>query len=155
MSGLQTRIPPPLLWVIAAAITWIVARVDVDGSPLSGIASEWLGVAMAALGIAIAFAGIREFGRANTTSDPIHVDEASTVVSTGVYRFTRNPMYLGLVLISIGWALRLGTAAGMVVGTGFLIVVLTVLQIRPEEEAMTARFGQGYLDYRASVRRWI
>lgn len=155
MARFENRIPPPLLWVIASAVTWIVARLDLDGSPLESTTSEWLGVLFAVVGIGIAFAGLREFSKANTTVDPHKVENASTVVSSGIYRFTRNPMYVGLVLMSIGWGLRLGTAIGMVIGTGLLLVALTVLQIRPEERALSAAFGSEYDEYKASVRRWL
>ncbi len=155
MTRFENKIPPPLLWVIASAVTWLVARLDLDGSPLESATSEWLGVLLAVTGISVAFAGLREFSKANTTSDPIRIQEASTVVTTGIYRFTRNPMYLGLTLMSIGWGLRLGTAIGMAAGTGLLLVTLTLLQIRPEERALTAAFGDAYTDYASSVRRWL
>ena len=155
MSRLENKIPPPLLWVIASALTWIVARLNLDSSPLESTFAEWAGVLLAVVGIGSAFAGLREFNKAQTTVDPHKIDEASTVVRTGIYRITRNPMYLGLTLISIGWALRLGTAAGLVVGTGFLVTVLTYLQIKPEERALTKAFGSEYTDYQATVRRWI
>ena len=132
-----------------------MAKLDLDGAPLESTTSEWLGVLLAVAGIAVAFAGLREFSKANTTSDPIRIQEASTVVTTGIYRFTRNPMYLGLTLISIGWGLRLGTVVGLVAGTGLLLVSLTLLQIRPEERSLTEAFGDAYTDYAASVRRWL
>ena len=155
MTQLENRLPPPLLWLIASAITWLVARADIDGSPLQSTASEWLGVLFAVVGIGVAFAGLREFSKANTTSDPHNIDKASALVTTGVYRFTRNPMYVGLSLLSIGWGLRLGTAVGLAVGTGLLIVALIFLQIRPEERALSETFGSEYAEYRSSVRRWI
>ncbi len=155
VSRFQNKVPPPILWVISAAITWIVDRLDLDGSPLASTASEWIGVAVALLGIWIAFSGLREFSRSGTTSDPVNIEKASKLVTGGVYRFTRNPMYLGLTLISIGWAFRLGTAAGLVIGTGFLMAALTWLQIEPEERAMTAAFGEEYSEYTQRVRRWI
>lgn len=155
VSRFQNKVPPPILWVISAAVTWIVDRLDLDGSPLASTASEWIGVAIALVGIWIAFSGLREFSRSGTTSDPVNIEGASKLVTGGIYRFTRNPMYLGLTLISIGWAFRLGTAAGMAAGTGFLMAALTWLQIQPEEEVLTSKFGQDYTDYTQSVRRWL
>lgn len=155
MARLENRIPPPILWVIASALTWLVDRIDVDGSPLASTASEWLGVLLAVIGIGIAFTGLREFSKAQTTVDPHRIDEASSLVTTGIYRFTRNPMYVGLTLMSIGWALRLGTVLGMIVGTGFLVTVVTFLQIRPEERALRQNFGAAYDEYTTKVRRWI
>lgn len=140
---------------MAAVVTWVVARLDLDGSPLESTTSEWLGVLLAVTGIAIAFAGLREFSKANTTVDPVKIEEASAVVTSGIYRVTRNPMYLGLSLMSIGWGLRLGTLVGMVAGTGLLVAALTYLQIKPEERALTAAFGSDYTDYTDSVRRWL
>ncbi|MGI9599069.1 MAG: methyltransferase family protein [Acidimicrobiales bacterium] len=155
MKRLENTIPPPVLWLVASILTFVVDRFDLDGSPLQSTIAEWGGVALAAVGVGIAMLGGRRFARAGTTFDPHTIDSASTLVTGGIYRVSRNPMYLGLVLLSIGWALRLGTAVGMIVGTGSLVIALTYLQIRPEERALRERFGDDYDRYRSTVRRWI
>jgi protein-S-isoprenylcysteine O-methyltransferase Ste14 len=101
-----------------------------------------------------AFPAVRAFRRARTTVDPVHVDRASAVVTGGIYRVTRNPMYVGLTLLLVAWALWLG---GWWVWAGpvALLLWLDRFQIRPEEKAMEARFGEEYLRYKAQVRRWL
>ena len=83
------------------------------------------------------------------------VASTATVVTTGVYRFTRNPMYVGLTLVLAGWCVGLGTAVGLVVTVPLLVAYLTRFQIVPEERALARHFGEPFADYRARVRRWL
>ncbi len=155
VSRLEHRMPPPLWWVVGAALTWLVDRADLDGSPLESSFNDLLGIVLAFAGVGLGASGLSRFSKAGTTSDPHNIDQASALVTDGVFRFTRNPMYLGLVLILCGWAFRLGSVTGLIVGPGFLLAVLTFFQIRPEEKTLKARFGQEYADYASKVRRWI
>jgi len=76
------------------------------------------------------------------------------LVVTGFYRFTRNPMYLGMVLVLIGWSIYLGSPLAIIGVVGF-VLVMNHIQIKPEEIAMEAQFGQDYLEYKNTVRRWV
>jgi protein-S-isoprenylcysteine O-methyltransferase Ste14 len=80
--------------------------------------------------------------------------KATRLVTDGVFRISRNPMYLGLLLLLIGWALWLGSASVWLIPPLFVITI-TVVQIIPEERALGQLFGAQYLAYRASVARWI
>lgn len=71
-----------------------------------------------------------------------------------MYRLTRNPMYLGLLLVLVGWAIVLGSVSSFIVLPLF-VVILTVQQIIPEEKVLEQKFGQQYRDYKQSVRRWL
>ncbi len=155
MSALETRIPPPVLWAVTAAITWIVALMNLDGKPLDGVAFDAIGIVVALAGLGLGVAGGRSFSRASTTIDPHQPEETTSLVTDGVYRFTRNPMYLGLTLIVIGWALVLGSVVALVVGPTLLVVVLTRLQIQPEERVLADKFGDEYEAFRGRVRRWL
>ncbi len=106
------------------------------------------------IGRAITVAAGMRFRKARTTFDASKPRDASCLVTDGVFRFSRNPMYLGLVLLLIGWALWLGTVSPWLVLPLFVIVT-SVAQIVPEEQALEERFGEPYLAYRHSVRRWI
>lgn len=106
------------------------------------------------LGVSIGLAGIRAFRRARTTIDPHHPSRASSIVDRGIYRFSRNPMYLGLVMVLFGVVCWRGTWLGLAVIAGF-IAYLTRFQIQPEERLLSERFGDAYLAYRARVRRWL
>lgn len=108
----------------------------------------------ALLGAALGVAGIWAFVRAKTTADPRRPHRATTLVTSGIYRYTRNPMYLGILLILAGWALYLGNLL-----SGLFLVVfvayMTRYQIIPEERLLLENFGDEFNNYRAAVRRWV
>ena len=107
-----------------------------------------------AIGLGIDFTSVAAFLTKRTTVRPEKPAEASHLVTDGLYRFTRNPMYLGLTLVMIGAGIWFGNWLG-VVPIGFFVWYLTVKQIRAEEEALAEKFGEEYEAYRAKVRRWI
>ena len=111
-------------------------------------------LALAALGGAVALAGTLEFRRAHTTVNPLAPRRASTLVTRGIYRVTRNPMYLGMLGVLAGWAVWLGNIAAWL-GLPLSMALLTVLQIRPEERILAERFGAEFERYAARVRRWL
>lgn len=106
------------------------------------------------LGAASAGWGVAAFRRAQTTMSPTVPERVAALVTTGIYRWTRNPMYLGLVLAATGWALVLGNAVAFA-GVPALAAYLRWFQIRPEERVLAGRFGADYAAYCARVRRWI
>ena len=98
--------------------------------------------------------GVLVFRLNSTTVDPTKPDKASRLVTTGIYQYTRNPMYLGLALVLLGGIVRIGNPIGFV----FLVLFvsyMTRFQIRPEEKALEEIFGEVFVDYKRSVRRWI
>jgi protein-S-isoprenylcysteine O-methyltransferase Ste14 len=94
------------------------------------------------------------FWRARTTANPMKPSSASFLVTSGIYRFTRNPMYLGMLLLLVGWALYVANALALLFLPAF-ILYMNRFQIKPEERALTARFGREYLEYMSQVHRWI
>ena len=98
--------------------------------------------------------GVFGFRLARTTVDPTHPEAASSLVTTGVYKRSRNPMYLGFALILIAWCLYLANAASLVV-VGAFVTYITRFQIVPEERILEAKFGPAFLNYRAKTRRWL
>ena len=150
---MRSHIPPPIVLALAALLMWALDR----WMPLAQwITSPWnrLGWLAAGVGVAIAIAAGMRFRRVGTTVNPLDPSKASHLVTDGVFRVSRNPMYLGLVLLLIGWAICLGSASPWLVPPLF-VIVLTVVQIIPEEQALSRRFGEQYLSYRRSVARWI
>ncbi|MEP0986788.1 isoprenylcysteine carboxylmethyltransferase family protein [Ekhidna sp.] len=107
-----------------------------------------------AAGVLIAFSGIIKFRMKGTTVDPLHPDKATALVSTGIYRYTRNPMYLGMALVLLGGIIRVGNVVG-ISGLLFFVWYLTQFQVKPEEEALLEIFKDEYKSYCAKVRRWI
>lgn len=150
MRWLELKVPP----VAALAVTAVLMAVAPGAQmPPSGL--RWLaGGLLAVAGAAIALAGVAAFRRSRTTVNPMTPQASSSIVMDGVYRHTRNPMYLGFVLVLAGWAVVLGS------GWGWLLVALfaawlTRFQIVPEERVLAARFGSAFEDYRRKVRRWV
>lgn len=146
---MENRIPPPLLTLAFGIAMWFAAS-DNPASPWQAIAAFALFMAAGVFG----FPAVRAFRRAGTTIDPLRIDRASQLVTGGVYAITRNPMYVALALLLSAWAVWLG-GAWVWAGPLALVFWLDRYQIRPEEHAMTTRFGDAYLRYRAKVRRWL
>jgi protein-S-isoprenylcysteine O-methyltransferase Ste14 len=139
--------------LLAAAAMWALHR----WLPLGHwIATPWnrLGALPGAAGVALAVAAFLRFQRERTTVNPMDPSKASRLVTQSVFRISRNPMYLGLLLLLIGWAAWLGTASPWLIAPLFVIVI-TVAQIIPEERALHKLFGQEYVAYQRSVSRWI
>src|SRR5687768_1231649 len=106
MHRFEARVPPPAVAFFFALLMWVVAR----AVPAYGIrvpARVPLAVGLALIGVAIAAAGTIEFRRASTTLNPLAPGSASALVVAGIYRFTRNPMYLGMAIVLAGWAVHL------------------------------------------------
>lgn len=154
MNFLELRIPPPLLTIIGALFIWAIAIF------LPGFAFDLDGVRPVALGLAIfgAFVcgiGVRSFLKVGTTINPMKPDQTARLVTDGIYRFSRNPMYLGLLMLLIAWALYLSNIVALLIGPAAFIAYMNRFQISPEERALGLRFGEAYFAYTRSVRRWI
>ena len=147
------RIPPPVMALLAGLAMWVLQRLF----PLSqwiALPWNWLSVLPATAGIVLASSAFRRFRHVGTTVNPMNPEEATQLVTDGVFRISRNPMYLGLVLLLVGWAIWLGGASVWVIPPTFLLGV-TYLQIIPEERALGALFGARYASYCQEVTRWI
>ena len=132
---------------------WIVSLI----SPSLTKEFQWgnvVALAIATLGIAIALAGVLEFRRARTTVDPTAPSKSTSVVTSGIYRFTRNPMYLGFLLVLAGWAAYLSNPV-VLLGPAFFVFYMNRFQIIPEERILKSRFGAPFERYLGAVRRWV
>ena len=145
------RINPPTLFLVL-----IAAIVAVDQfCPVVSFAAPWLawlGAGLAILGIAVSFTGKRHFQRVGT--NVYTFEEPGELVTDGPYRFSRNPMYLGLVVAGIGAALVSATLSALVLAAAFAITV-RCWYIAFEENAMRRRFGDAYEAYCRKVGRWV
>ena len=153
VPSLELRVPPVLLAAVAVLAMWGAAA----AWPCAGLPVPGKGVLSAlfvALGAAVALAGVVAFRAHRTTLNPTRPGAASSVVRDGVYRHTRNPMYLGLALGLAGWGVYLANAASLALLPAF-VAYLNRFQIEPEERALLARFGPEFADYMAAVRRWV
>ncbi len=113
-----------------------------------------LSVLLGAVGIAVELTSVGVFLKRKTTVNPLSPNKAKVFVNQGLYRYSRNPMYLGMSLLLLAWIIFLGAFLGLIFLAGFMFV-LTELQIKPEEKALEAKFGEAYRTYRKKVRRWI
>ncbi|MEO8937468.1 MAG: isoprenylcysteine carboxylmethyltransferase family protein [Burkholderiaceae bacterium] len=151
--SLDTKVPPPAVAFASAVVIWGIARF----APRVALPSEIrlaVCLALVMVGAALAAAGVLSFHRVRTTVHPTRPEEASSLVSTGIYRFTRNPMYLGLLAILVAWAVFLSSAWALLGAAGFVLYI-SRFQIAPEERALSKLFGSEYASYKASVRRWL
>ena len=98
--------------------------------------------------------GFASFRRAKTTVNPMKPDSASSLVVSGIYDLTRNPMYLGFLVILVGWAFFLSNALGFIFLPLF-VLYMNRFQIEPEERALASVFGEAFASYRSRVRRWL
>lgn len=156
---LELHVPPLLLVVIVAAamfgvaVAWPSATLAIPA--FAGFAVRLpIALALAALGGLVALAGAWAFRRHRTTVNPMTPERASALVTTGVYRHTRNPMYVGFVLLLAGWCVYLAHAGAALLLPAFA-VYLNRYQIAPEERALAAKFGAEFERYAARVRRWL
>lgn len=153
MSRLELKVPPVAVFLVCGAGMWFVVAL----SPALSIdipVRTVFAVVTAIVGAAFGVVGVWAFRAASTTVDPRYPEKSSTVVRTGIYQWSRNPMYFGLLLILAGWALFLAHALALA-GLPVFVLYMNRFQIQPEERAMLAGFGDDYRDYLHSVRRWI
>ncbi|MBT8082227.1 MAG: isoprenylcysteine carboxylmethyltransferase family protein [Gammaproteobacteria bacterium] len=153
MQRLELKVPPVVVFLVIGAAMWLVAKQVPQATvhiprPLPvaiafSLAAAWLGVK-----------AILDFRRHGTTVHPHYPEKASTVVADGVYRYTRNPMYLALVVVLLAWAVRLGNLASFA-GLPLFVAYMTRFQVKPEERILLSKFGAPYREYMGTVRRWI
>ena len=153
MRWLELRIPPRLVAIAVALGMWAVSfvepRFDLPQS------HHWAtGLIAAVVGGAITFTGAVTLRAARTTLLPMAPQRATTLVTTGIYRWSRNPMYVGLTVALLGWAAFL-SALWPLLGPVIFVAYVNRFQIRPEERVLAERFGAEYADYARRVRRWL
>jgi protein-S-isoprenylcysteine O-methyltransferase Ste14 len=136
-----------------AAGMWTVARVP-PILLLPKLVRLLVVAALCAIGVVVALSGVMSFRRARTTVNPLKPETSAALVSTGVYSFTRNPMYLGMVLVLFAWAVYLASIWSLV-GPVLFALYITRFQIIPEERVLDGLFGPPFAEYKKRVRRWL
>ncbi len=150
---MKLLVPPPLVAFACVGMMWGVVSLW-PGSQLAVPYLSAVGYALIAGGLAIDLVSIVAFRKARTTVTPLAPEKASSLVIDGLYRFTRNPMYLGMLLILTGIAVLLGSPINIAI-LGVFIAYITAFQIKPEETLLEQNFGEAYRHYKQSVRRWL
>ena len=152
-TELETKIPPPLLGFATALLMWLLAQLLPTLSMVSPNLYR-VGIVVMLAGVCLDVIGLLQFRKNNTTISPLSPEKASNMVTTGLYKYSRNPMYLGLLIILTGWSLYLGNLASIACLPIF-VRLITKFQILPEERILKERFGAPYEEYLGKVRRWI
>jgi protein-S-isoprenylcysteine O-methyltransferase Ste14 len=153
MRVLKLKVPPVAVLLVTAALMWLGASV----APRFGFAiplRSILALVFALLGAMTSILGVVSFRRAGTTVNPLKPEASSSLVCSGVYAFSRNPMYLGFLLLLLAWGIYLSNALALLLLPVF-VAYMNRFQIEPEENALTARFGQEFVTYTTRVRRWL
>ena len=153
MRFLELRIPPPVVGLTIAAGMWAVARFP-PLMPTPSVVRLVVAGLVFAIGVAVALGGVVSFRRARTTVNPLKPETTEALVATGVYSFTRNPMYLGMVLVLLAWAVFLASPWPLA-GPALFALYITRFQIVPEERVLAGLFGESFAAYTRRVRRWI
>ncbi|MDX1642624.1 MAG: methyltransferase, partial [Balneolaceae bacterium] len=135
------------------ALMWLI-RSNIPGINYHFTGQKWLGVGIFIIGVIIGLIGVAQFWKARTTVHPHKPEHASKLVRSGMYQFSRNPLYLGLLLGLTGCAVYLGNPLNVFCLMGF-VLYMNRFQIIPEERAMAKNFRDDFLEYKESVRRWI
>ena len=153
MQALELKIPPLAVGFIIGTLMWLAkSAVPAFGFEFPG--RRVLAMCISAAGVFVIAMGIVSFRRAKTTVNPMQPHTASTLVVSGIYQWTRNPMYLGFFLIMVGWAMFLSNVLAFLFLPGF-VLYMNRFQIEPEERALASLFGAAFESYRTRVRRWL
>ena len=153
MPDLTLKIPPVIVVFIFACVMWMMALFNVWAS-ISIPAEEVVALVIGLIGSSLVIAGAVEFRAAKTTVNPLTPELATSIVTKGIYRFSRNPMYLGFLIMLGAWGVFLGNSVAITLMPVF-VGYMNRFQIIPEEKALLAQFEDDYAHYLASTPRWL
>lgn len=151
---MKIKIPPPLVALIAMLLTFL-SRDYLDIFYLHPHLQRTLFLLFLVIGVSVIFLATRQFKISKTTVNPLKPETASSLVTSGIFRRTRNPMYLGLTSLLISFSIYFSSVFGIIIYLPLFISYITIFQIIPEEDAMNKLFSNDYKSYCLKVRRWI
>ena len=148
---MNTKIPPP----IVTATFGLIIYFSKSFSPVYNFDnSKMISVIFLLFGLGIFSAAVQSFKKHKTTINPLSPDKASSLVNSGIFSYSRNPMYLGMLLILLSVSFKFNISGGLFISFLFKIYI-TRFQIIPEEKAMAKLFGEEFITYKNQTRRWI
>ena len=148
---MNTKIPPP----IVTATFGLIIYFSKSFSPVYSFDnSNMISVIFLLFGLGIFSAAVQSFKKHKTTINPLSPDKASSLVNSGIFSYSRNPMYLGMLLILLSVSFKFNISGGLFISFLFKIYI-TRFQIIPEEEAMAKLFGEEFIAYKNQTRRWV
>ena len=148
---LNNKIPPPVVTFISAFVIYLSRNLFPNHA---GIIIDILSVLLLICGIIMIRIAFLSFKNHQTTINPLNLTKTSSLVNTGIFKYTRNPMYLGMIFILLSIALKFNLYGGLIVLFLFFSFI-TKFQIIPEEKAMEKLFGQEFKNYKKTTRRWL
>lgn len=151
--NLKQKVPPLILAVIFTVLMFLTARIAIELNVEFRFKFEAF-VLLTLIGLAVAIAGVVSFRRHETTVNPLDTENVSSLVTSGIFRYSRNPMYVGMLMGLAGYCLFTGNPLNII----FLVLFVWYMnkfQILPEEKILTKVFGDGYIGYQKRVRRWL
>lgn len=150
---MTTKIIPPIQ-TLGFGLLAFALKMMLPAADFAWLAREILAWLMAFSGLVLLISSAILFKLRHTTVHPLHPEKTTALVINGLYHFSRNPMYLGLVCLLLAWTLYLANATAILVSP-LLVLTLNRFNIIPEEQALETLFGRDYTDYKQRVRRWI
>lgn len=154
MLEMDLKIHPPIVLLLCGALAWVISKIFIHPPLINSFVLLSIAAVLLAIGILLGLSAALQFRRVGTTIDPCRPGDTSDLVIDGAYRVTRNPMYLGLLLVLASWVIFLGNVYASI-SLFIFVYYITSFQIRPEEQVMASKFGEAYSNYCRKVRRWI
>ena len=148
---MNNKIPPPIVTLISGLAIYFSRNFF---PAHHGVILDFLSLLFLISGIILIRTAFVSFKNHQTTINPINLTKTSSLVNTGIFKYTRNPMYLGMVFILLSIALKFNLYGGLIVLLLFFSFI-TKFQIIPEEKAMEKLFGKEYKNYKKTTRRWL
>lgn len=150
---MKLKLPPAIVFAVFALLMYLLS-IFLPVGYFDFFGRKYLMLALLAIAGCIGLIALFQFFKSKTTVDPTNPSKASKLVSSGVYQYSRNPMYLGMLLLLLAWGLWLGNAFNVLLAAGF-VAYMNKFQILPEEESLSDLFGKEYAQYCTLVRRWF
>lgn len=150
---MKLKLPPAIVFAVFALLMYLLS-IFLPVGYFDFFGRKYLMLALLVIAGCIGLIALFQFFKSKTTVDPTNPLKASKLVSSGVYQYSRNPMYLGMLLLLLAWGLWLGNAFNVLLAAGF-VAYMNKFQILPEEESLSDLFGKEYAQYCTLVRRWF
>lgn len=150
---MKLKVPPVVVLLVFGGLMLVLSKVLPFGY-FDFFGRKYLISVMLFLAMVVGAVSLFQFFKSKTSVDPTAPSKASQLVTSGLYQYSRNPMYLGMLLILLAWGIWLGNAFNVLLAAGF-VSYMNKFQIIPEEEALQRLFGKPYKQYCTLVRRWF
>ena len=148
---MNNKIPPPIVTFICGLVIYFSKTFF---NKFFSYNNNTISLFLLILGFAVFTLAVKAFNRQKTTVNPLEPRQASSLVSSGIFKYSRNPMYLGMLIILLALSFKFNLVGGIVISL-FFYLFITKFQILPEEEAMNELFGDEFTEYSNRTRRWI